>query len=97
MSKHKYDYWGYSDSENAGTIKRVNLRRVAFCDITTFLRTLDDGHRGIKRWIRDRMSPTGNNIEIDLINHHPNKMLTLERNTYKIIGVTDLVTKDMSQ
>ena len=93
MGKHKYDYWGYSDSEDVGTPQRLNLRRVAFCDITTFLRTLDSGQRGIKQWIRARMAVTGNPTEINLVNKHPNKLLSLEANTYKVVGISDLVGK----
>ena len=89
-----YNYWGYSDSENVGTPSRVNMRRLAFCNKVTFLRTLDDGRRGTKNWIKGRMSITGNHKEIDIINHNLDKMITVEQLTYKILGVTDLVTRD---
>ena len=86
----QYNYWGYRETQ-WGENSRRDVRFIAFCNKSTFLRTIDPYYKG--NWVKDRMSKTSNDEEINLINHHPNKMLVVDDRTNEILEVRNLVTK----
>lgn len=82
----KYNYWGY----RGDWIKppRREVRFLAFCNKSTFLRTQDPNYKG--NCVKGRMAPTGNHQEIEIINKHPDKMVVVDWRTYEILEVRNL-------
>ena len=68
--------WGYSEEINLHSKEdRMSIRFIAHCSISTFLRTVDDGGRGCSGWVRPRMSETGNQLQLELLEQYPSLML----------------------
>lgn len=86
--------WGYGETWNPGTDCRRNVRWIAYCNKETFLRTLTNyyqNHSGERNWIKQRMTPTGNDFELRTIKAHPGHMVAYDDRTFEILRILPLI------
>jgi hypothetical protein len=72
MPKAKIDYYGYGDSDNR--------RIIAYCNKGTFIKLAQKNSKEYTpaNWIRDRISPTRNQSELELMKFNEGMMIITE-------------------
>jgi len=82
--------WGYGTCENVGSDNRRDMRIISRTTKGNFIKKASE-HFGTANWIRQRVSETGNEFEINLLNNYPEH--TLIKYNSRTKEVSTILTK----
>lgn len=80
--------WGYGETIVRPNENRRDARYVGRMSMASFIRTVLQGKSGAQ-WVRDRMTDTGNDFELSLIERHPNKVVLYDNRTKEILEILE--------